>query len=290
MTNKLTRYLTIMAAALLCVMANDAQAQDANVSGSAGMAINAPDKAVGGADASQDIHEIKASKCVCVKCGTATDNLKSLDPVFCGEAANAQEFLNRVDSDKKQDGAHCQAFAGDNDECPRLAALPKFKKSYCTAKTSGNCTLMETADDKGISCRFECCGPNGCVAPDWQQTIQYTPYNDVPVGAVAAENRDFFFAQRSQAEADRKIDGDSLPYRGPQALCLTVEDVTALNANTCIGKGGRVDIVYSNSGVEMTHRSGVTAAKVIKLTYKEMDDEMITAIPYEYRDAFRAVH
>lgn len=282
------KFLTVFAA-IVAIGGSGAMAQD-SVSGSAGAAVSKPSLNRKNADAEQKLTLVKLPICSCIKCGSTSDNFKKLDPVFCGSPGAAAEFMSRVDKDKKTDGFVCEESSGDNDACPVLAPMPKFKQSSCTAKSDAKCTLMESSDNNGVTCRFECCGPNGCVAPDWMQVITYTPYNALPLSTIKEADRDQYFSLRAKAAADIASDANDAPYRGPQALCTRVPNVTALNSNTCLGKGGRVDIVYGTRGVQLTHRNGVTAAVMTDIAYKDLTDEDISAIPYEYRDAFRAAH
>ena len=283
--------VTCMAVFLVTAGTSVARAQAGeSVTGAAGIGVSQPARTRAADTVAQSAAVSEVPGCACVKCGAVGADFKKIEPSYCGTAANAQTFLARVDKDQKSDGVTCQIASGDSDECPALAALPKYKSGFCTAESTGKCVVLESADANGLTCRHECCGPNGCVAPDWQQTIYYTPFSTVPPTRVKEADRDLYYAYMARYKAALADNPSEVPYKGPQALCLKVRNVTALNATSCVGEGGRVDIVYANDRATLTHHDGVLAPETIVVLYKDMAEEDITAIPYEYRSGFRSTH
>ncbi len=251
--------------------------------GSAGRSSNVED---GASDdpAEQVVSSVSVvGGCQCVTCGDEFTNLKKAKPIFCGAPDSVETFLGRVDKDKSKDGIVCRVEKGP-DNCPLLGYQPKFKQSACKMAESDVCNVTESADSFGISCRAECCGANGCVAPDWQQRIEYLPFTDVQLSSVQEKDRDAYFANRTNmVQALSAKTAKPIPYKGPQILCDRYSKLSALNATTCVGAGGRLDIVFGEQDISLTFRNGVTPPESTTLKYGDLTDEEIMAVPYPYR-------
>lgn len=297
---------------LLCLGAGHAMAQEESVRGSAGVALD-QGSVSGSAGAAVDVERavspagtasavkgaaqdgassqaedqssatMQIQGCRCVTCADEFTNVKKAQPVFCGSAQDANTFLSRVDKDKNSDGVICHVSDGPS-ECPRLGPIPKFKTPVCTQAESAFSTVTETSDAFGVTCRAEYCGGNGCVLPDWEQTVEYKPYVDLPANRIREADRDVYYANRTNLkQALSAVGADQTVYMGPQVFCSLYPQLTAFNATTCIGPGGKLDITFGKDAITFVYRNGVTAPETKTLPYQNLTEEQITGVPYPYR-------
>lgn len=234
---------------------------------------------------SQALLTMPVTDCSCVVCADGKVTAGAT-PAFCGSAADAAAFAASIDADKGKDGARCEVVRGKADACPAVGVDTPYTGSACTALAAGGATLIEAADAYGVSCRFEKCSDNGCVAPGWQQVIHYKPYNQVALDNVKITDRDRYHAFMAAMRAALAKQPKDVPYAGPQDFCAKYPGLAQLNSTTCIGLGGRLDIDYGTSGVTLTYKNGVTLPVATEIRYRDMTDDMVRAIPYAHRANF----
>ncbi len=223
--------------------------------------------------------------CSCVVCSDGKTTAANV-PAFCGSAADANAFASEIDADKGKDGARCDVVRGKADACPVISVDAPYKGSACDMTAHDGATVIETADANGISCRFEKCSDNGCVAPGWQQVVVYKPYNQIPLSNVKVADRDRYYAFMAGMRGTMAKMPKDPPYAGPQDFCAKYPNLSQLDSKTCVGPGGRLEIDYGTSGVALLYKNGVTLPVSTDIKYRDMPDDMVRAIPYQYRTQF----